>query len=408
MKRAAFALILFLAVAASLSGQVRHRRIPRYGIFDVSKNIVQFPGGKGAEFDTFLGKMDTLVRRGYGDLRIVHIGGSHVQAGVWTAQLRRNLLALRYGLDGGFGLVFPYSAAGTNTPMSYCSSATGTWTFTRCLKPDPAIPLGVSGIEVSTSDPAATVLIDLTERNAREWSPSFTFRSVDVLGTATAGETHPVVIMDRDTLKGVYNGSRWHFDLPHYTEYIRVGFKGFPGSFSLTGLYLDTPAEGLTVSGIGVNGASTWSYLKCRDFERDMALLNPDLVIFSIGINDIQGTEFDPQAFVANYRKIIAKVRKANPRCAFLFTSNNDSYYKGKEPNRFSGDVEEAFRTLAKEYKGGFWDLYDLMGGMGSVREWELHNLVRGDKVHFTTEGYDLLGDLLYNAIMDVYTASIK
>ena len=35
-----------------------------------------------------------------------------------------------------------------------------------------------------------------------------------------------------------------------------------------------------------------------------MALLNPDLVIFSIGINDIQGTEFDPQAFIANYRKI--------------------------------------------------------------------------------------------------------
>ena len=139
-----------------------------------------------------------------------------------------------------------------------------------------------------------------------------------------------------------------------------------------------------------------------------MALLNPDLVIFSIGINDIQGTEFDPQAFIANYRKIVAKVRKANPRCAILFTSNNDSYYKGKEPNRFSGDVEEAFRSLAKEYRSGFWDLYDLMGGMGSVREWELHNLVRGDKVHFTTEGYDLLGDLLYNALIDVYTESIK
>lgn len=408
MRRLFLALTLLLALSTALSGQLRHRRIPRFSFIDVSKNAVQFPGGRGAEFDAFLGKMDTLVRRGYGDLRIVHIGGSHVQAGVWTHQLRRNLLSLRYGLDGGRGLVFPFAAAGTNTPMSYCSSATGTWTFTRCLKPDPAIPLGVSGIEVSTSDPAATVLIDLTERNPREWSPRFTFRSVDVLGTATSGSTYPVIIMDRDTLRGFFNGSHWHFELPHYTEYVRVGFKGFPGSFSLTGLFLDTPAEGLTVSGIGVNGASTWSYLKCRDFERDMALLNPDLVIFSIGINDIQGTEFDTGAFISNYRKLVAKVRKANPRCAVLFTSNNDSYYKGKEPNRFSGDVEEAFRTLAKDYKSGFWDLYDLMGGMGSVRTWEAHGLVRGDKVHFTTDGYDLLGDLMFNALMDAYTDYIR
>ena len=118
MRRLLLAATLLLVLSAPLSAQLRHRRIPRFGFFDVSKNVVQFPGGRGAEFDTFLGKMDTLVRRGYGDLRIVHIGGSHVQAGVWTHQLRRNLLSLRYGLDGGRGLVFPFAAAATVFPSS--------------------------------------------------------------------------------------------------------------------------------------------------------------------------------------------------------------------------------------------------------------------------------------------------
>ena len=66
---------------------------------------------------------------------------------------------------------------------------------------------------------------------------------------------------------------------------IRDRTKG-KGEFILTGIFLDNPFPGLTVTGIGVNGASLGSYAKCPDLLNDLSLVNPDLVIFAVGIND--------------------------------------------------------------------------------------------------------------------------
>jgi lysophospholipase L1-like esterase len=48
------------------------------------------------------------------------------------------------------------------------------------------------------------------------------------------------------------------------------------------------------------------------------------------------------------------------------------------------------------------------MGGLNSMKEWEDAGLAKEDKVHFTNEGYRLLGDLLYNAFIDRYIEHIK
>ena len=393
-------LAVFLLVCPMVAA-ARDRSVPYIPGTRFSDNAIEFPSGKGYGFDRFYKKLDTLMGISRCDLRILHVGGSHVQAGTWTQQLRRNLLSLRYGMDGGRGLVFPYSAAGTNTPMSYTSYSTGNWTFTRCLKPEDDHPLGVTGMSVSTSDPSATIMIDMVERNAREASPGFTFKTVDILGYSTGG-AYPVVIMHRDTLVGRRDKASglWHFDLPHFTDYVRVGVKGLPGELTITGLYLDKPAMGLSVSGAGVNGASTWSWTGCHDWARDIALLKPDLVIFSIGINDIQGTEFRQGGFISNYGKLVSMVRKASPGCAILFTTNNDSYRKGS-PNPFTGECTDAFYQLARKWDAGVWNLYRIMGGEGSMQAWEAAGYAQGDRIHFRSEGYDVLGNLLFNAIMD-------
>ena len=78
--------------------------------------------GESASFGAFRQKLDSLVHFGTGDVRILHVGGSHVQGGTWSDRLRTRFLSLRYGLDGGRGLVFPFAAALTNTPVSYTTS----------------------------------------------------------------------------------------------------------------------------------------------------------------------------------------------------------------------------------------------------------------------------------------------
>ena len=402
MKRLFLLLALLAAVWPSLAQVRYHRRIPPMPYARTERNALRFPGGESADFKAFIRKLDTLVVTGRGDVRILHIGGSHVQGGTWTNTLRKNLMALRYGMDGGRGLVFPYAAAGTNTPLGYQSSYTGTWTSSRCVKPETV--MGVSGMTVSTADSAATVSLDLLPETRKTWDFRFTVRSVDVLGY---GDLEPVILAGRDTVRGRQEGENWHIELPHYMDYIRVGFLGFPGKFTLKGLYLDNPESGLTVCEAGVNGATTSAFLKCEDFTRDLQVVKPDLVIFSIGLNDLQGTDFDVRRFISNYGKLVQRVRHANPHCAFLFTSCNDSRKNGRT-NPFGARAEKAFEEIAAGCGGAFWDLYDIMGGAGSMESWVSAGLARADHIHFTPEGYTILGNLLFNALMDEYAASAR
>jgi lysophospholipase L1-like esterase len=42
------------------------------------------------------------------------------------------------------------------------------------------------------------------------------------------------------------------------------------------------------------------------------------------------------------------------------------------------------------------------------MQDWEKAGLAQKDKVHFTSIGYQLLGDLLYNALISRYIEHVK
>lgn len=393
MRKAVLTVLFLLLLLPSQA-----RRQPRYPFVRTDLNYLQMPAGSAPDFQLFCRKLDTLLLTGGGDVRILHVGGSHIQGGTLSDRLRRNFLGLRYGIAGGRGLVFPFSAAHTNTPVSYNSSFMGIWEGVNCLKPGDE-KLGLAGMAVTAQDTSARVVIDLVLREKRLLQQRYTFNKVDVLG---GGSLEPVLLLNgRDTLRGVGTAGLRHFDLPYYTDWIQLAFTG-KGSYSLRGLYLDKPGGGFSLSEAGVNGATTDSWLKCDLWEQEMHRVMPDMVIFSIGINDIQGADFNVRHFKANYRELVKRVRRVNPRCAILFSGINDSWRR-RENNPHTRAVEDAFRDLAKEFHAVFWDWYQVMGGSGSMALWEQAGLAQADKVHFTPNGYRLVGDLLFDAIMDEY-----
>ena len=137
-----------------------------------------------------------------------------------------------------------------------------------------------------------------------------------------------------------------------------------PGEFTLTGVLLENGMPGISVHGVGVNGAAVPSYLRCDDFERDLNLIRPDLVIFGIGINDAAGTDFDVENFKRNYDGLIRIIKRVNPDCALLFVTNNDSYKYVRvrkkrghyEVNTNGFLVEKAFLELGKKHNAAVWD----------------------------------------------------
>ena len=369
--------------------------------------------------ERFFTKLDSVLFIGEGNVSIMHIGGSHVQAGVFTQQFRDNLLGIGTDLMGGQNFVFPFKAGGTNNPSHYCVSYTGSWSYCRnAVRKETDKRMGLAGAAITTTDPTASVSIVSRERRPSELDPVFRFNKVTLIGFSETENVTPVIGYQDKTLKGSYNDSlsTYVFPLPDFTDSICIFFDSVPGEFTLTGVLLENGLPGISVHGIGVNGASVPSYLRCDDFERDLNLIRPDLIIFGIGINDAAEKDFDKRIFKNNYNELIEVIKRVNPDCALLFMTNNDSYkrlkgYRKKaryEVNPNGIIAEEAFMEMGEQYNAAVWNQFDIMGGLRSMQDWEKAGLAQKDKVHFTSIGYQLLGDLLYNALISRYIEHVK
>lgn len=390
------------------------KSVPDYPFAHFERNGLVYPGDS-LPMERFFQKMDSVILFGEGNVSIMHIGGSHVQCGMFTQQFRDNLLSISSDLMGGQYFVFPFSAGKTNNPTHFMVKYTGTWDYCRnAAKNENEKRMGLAGATLTTTEKEASVSIVTRERYPSALEPVFQFNKVTVLGFSETGNVVPIVSYDSSVIQGVYNEwqSSYTFDLPNYTDSICIHFESVPGEFTLTGVLLESGEPGISVHGIGVNGASVPSYLRCDDFERDLALIKPDLIIFSIGINDAADDGFDKWVFKQNYAELIKVIRRVNPDCALLFVTNNDSYRRVRK-NKYRVNpnglvAQEAFMEMGKKYNAAVWDQFNIMGGLKSMEEWEKAGLAKKDKVHFTTEGYRLLGDLLYNALMDRYIEHLK
>ncbi len=405
MRRLFLILLLLCGALTYAQGPVK-RPIPEECSFaNLELNRLIYPGDSLA-MELFFDKLDTLLFTGRGNVSIMHIGGSHVQAGVFSQTMRNNLLNLFPGLTAGRGLIFPFMK--TNTPSSFSVFRTGEWEYCRnAVAFDTR--LGLAGASVTTSDTTASFSIVTREKKPTELSPTFDFNYVKILGYGDNDSIVPVVHFNQDTIYGTFNEEEGSFTflLPDYTDSLYVDFDQVPGTFTVTGIYLDNGMPGITYHGIGVNGAKVCSYLSCEDLERDLKLVHPDLVIFGIGINDAAADTFTKEQFMSDYDTLIEIIHRVSPDCALLLVTNNDSYKKVSrkkyEVNPNGLVTEQAFLELGQQHNAAVWDFFDIMGGLKSMAKWEKEGYAQKDKIHFTNTGYSLIGDLLYNALMDRY-----
>lgn len=389
--------------------------IPDYGFANFDENQIVYPSGESPLMDRFFTKLDSAIFFGKGNVSIMHIGGSHVQAGVFTQRFRDNLLNVSPDLMGGQYFVFPFSAGNTNNPSHFIVGSTGTWNYCRnALEHDDDKTMGLAGAAVWTSDPEASISIITRAKSPTSTTPEFVFNKVTVLGYSETEDEAPLVACQGATFEGEYDESRdaYVYHLPSFTDSICIFFEGLTDEFVLTGILLENGMPGVSVQGIGVNGARVSSYLRCENFERDLELIKPDLVIFGIGINDASASDFDRETFKKDYEMLIANIRRVNPDCALLFMSNNDSFKRVSKKkyavNTNGKVVEQVFMELGKKYDAAVWDQFRIMGGLSSMQDWEKAQLAKKDKVHFTNEGYKLLGDLLYDAFIERYMEHVK
>jgi len=377
-----------------------------YNYIHYDKNTIQFPG-ETYQFDSLWLKFDKLIKRGEGKINIVHFGGSHIQAGIYSGQARKQFQSFYSGLNGGRGLVFPYIVGRSRGPRNYSFRVTGNWTACKNVGRNACYP-GVLGIQAETRDTTATLSFTSNpdyldyDFNRIKVFHDFHDRSFQIAFPDSFGEYTVKEFPELD-----YTEIRFR----KYFKRLKMQFEKTDEKqdrFTLYGISFETDDPGIVYHDSGINGASLPSYNRCVRFERQLEALRPDLVIISLGTNDTYTRNFKPDYYKQNYTELLRKIEQAAPQAAVIMTVPNDSYYRRRYPNTNTQKAEAVILETAESYNCGVWDFYEIMGGLNSSYLWHKDGLMAYDRIHFTPSGYLIKGNLFFWAVLKAYDEHIS
>ncbi len=356
----------------------------------------------------FYKKLVELQDTKKGRVDIIHIGDSHIQADYFSGTIRQKM-QLRFG-NAGRGLIFPYRVAKSNEPVSYKTSTNVAWESKRNVFYEKPLPIGVSGFTIETSDSLAE--INLTVKDQPGLGYGFTkFTLFQEKGMYN----YDISVCDEyNCVQGVFKA----IDTSANKFISEISFKQPMSQLVLRnkvtdtlnqqrtriyGMLLENDSAGVLYNMIGVNGAEYRHYTMSKYFTQQLAYLNADLVIVSMGTNEAFTTSFDHVEFYKHIDSLITNVKAACPNATILLTTPGDSFRKSRKGRVKNPDMQEARVTIINyclQHNLPYWDLYEIMGGFGSMAKWQLAKLSAKDKVHFSGKGYQIQGSLFFQALM--------
>jgi len=361
-----------------------------------NQNKIEFPAGESPNFTHFANQYRTLLKNKDRQLFIYHIGGSHIQADLYTHKVREHLDTLRGSTQAPRGLIFPFATLGYSYPFNYKVEYTGKWEGRRASQ-NHKEKMGLLGFYASTEDSLVRIKIFKNQNSIK------TLQHNQVRLFSNLHSNHKIEFPNRNitetTINTQKNYQEFRFQKQNDTLLFNVHTNG--KKFTIYGLELMNNNPGIIYNTIGINGASFTTYESCENFEIELSARTPDLFVISIGTNDanVSKGNFDKQQYYQKYKNMIDLVLKIQPKCAILLTVPNDAWYKKKYPNPNVQLTQEVIYKLAKEYKLGVWNLYNIMGGFNSSSKWLENGFMHSDKVHFSLEGYKLKADLFIVAL---------
>lgn len=390
-----FLLCTLLAASASHAQPIPLDEAAAYPFIHPQLNTVS----NLTSLDPFYAKLARLKKDGRGQVRIVHIGDSHIQADLLTGPVRSRLQTF-FG-NSGRGLVFPYQLARSNAPPDVSSSSNVSWQYNRLAHPEILLATGIAGFCIQSS--FAHPVINLSLKPAGDSLQSFTririFTGMNgdtsLLLRAGNNDTDFLLLPAADT-------SLW---LEAVLDRPASSFSLYPSltPFQFYGASLERPDSGVLYHAIGVNGATYGQFNKSLLFWQQLPALQADLYIVSMGTNEAQKSHPDLADFNLQLLGLVTKIKAASPEAAVLITSPADSYFAGRTVSSSLKKIRDALADFCTEQELPFWDLYTITGGYGSARSWQKNGLMSRDRIHYIKPGYELQGNLLFAALAKGY-----
>lgn len=192
-------------------------------------------------------------------------------------------------------------------------------------------------------------------------------------------------------------------DGPHSFRIESIG----NGPIRLFDVTLERKGPGVVYSSIAIQGGKTRSFL---NIEREHWLQQLrhrgfNLVVLLLGGNDSANPKLNILEYKAGLEELIHRIQEALPESSILLLSPPDRCQKrgGEFVTRpLIPTVVEVQREIARKTGCAFWNTFQVMGGRESMGRWRNSKLklASADLTHFTERGAEVVGNMIYSAIL--------
>lgn len=386
MLRLRLVLCLSLILGSQL-GFAQLKQVGNYSFLNIESNRIAYYGNSSLQFERIYKKFSPMIKLGKGQVRILHIGDSHLQADFFSGRVRANFQSIFLGLQGARGMICPYMKG---CPDSYKITYGTQWQHYNILSKEQST---IFANTVYTTEKNASIRIAVNHRNPIKYD----FDKVRIYHSPLKPQER--IDIDYPSYKKVsVEDGCTVFTLNGYTDTINISVnKTSNDTLFIHGFYFDNEDAGVVYNVTGVNSAEARHYLKIKSDE-SLKTLGLDLIIISLGTNDCYEAS-GVESFPSNLTEFVAKIREQIPDVAILLTTPSDCWYKRKHVNKRMKEARNIIKEVAKQNNCAVWDWYEVMGGEGASSKWVDRQLMQKDRVHLTLNGYYLQGDLLFNAL---------
>lgn len=363
------------------------KQVGNYSFLNIESNRIAYYGNSSLQFERIYKKFSPMIKLGKGQVRILHIGDSHLQADFFSGRVRANFQSILPGLQGARGVICPYMKG---CPDSYKITYSTQWQHYNILSKEQST---IFANTIYTTGKNASIRIAVNHRNPIKYD----FDKVRIYHSPLKPQER--IDIDYPSYKKVCVEDGYTvFTLNGYTDTINISVnKTSNDMLFIHGFYFDNEDAGVVYNVTGVNSAEARHYLKIKSDE-SLKTLGLDLVIISLGTNDCYEAS-GVESFASNLTEFVAKIREQIPDVAILLTTPSDCWYKKKYVNKRMKEARNIIKEVAKQNDCAVWDWYEVMGGEGVSSKWVDRQLMQKDRVHLTLNGYYLQGDLLFNAL---------
>ena len=221
--------------------------------------------------------------------------------------------------------------------------------------------------------------------------------------------------------RGDYNSDTLRVDTTSQkVQFITIPLEGYGANATLSaqgqaeiyGILLDGK-NGVNLDNVPMRGSSgtVFTGIAAETFTPYFKNYNVPLIILQYGGNTVPYLKgkANIDSYCASMARQIRYLKRVSPESAILFVGPSDM------ATTIDGEIltypqlpliVESLKTMCLENGIAYWDLFQAMGGKGSMINWVNVNppLAGSDYVHFTPRGADHAANMLYESLMSFYS----